>query len=377
MTFRQFLFNKGTRFAVIMALCYQVFMLGIYFYGYHAIPGNVNGLSIELYNGDGVPGSELLKGLSRGLPYRISFADSLVEAQQRLNERKTAMIIEVPAGFCEGKTGSMNFYINKSNPQITVMTMQQTAEGLISALNENKSPSPAGTVKSNIVFSNPTPQPMSNQMAPMFLTLALYSGAMIASISIAAVFKSACQNADKWRMFAFFELLGLIISVIAPLVNVGMAALFIHPASILDLKLFAQGALFQFCAFQLASIFSLLLGSYGSLANTPLLMAQVLASGATMSYSIMPLPFKLLANISPIYSNTQICYNILYGGGGTGLHELRLVLVGLAAALIDICIVHFMRLGTAENGKADLDRISEESTLTAAAAAAAAETEMQ
>ncbi|SHI02783.1 hypothetical protein SAMN02745823_02005 [Sporobacter termitidis DSM 10068] len=372
MSFKQFVFNKGTRFAVIMALCYQVFMLGIYFYGYHAIPGNVSALTVAFYNGDGAQGEPLLGSLAGSLPYRVTYADSLDEAKEELNTRKIAMIIELPEGFFEG--GAVNFYINKSNPQITVMSMQQTAESIVSALNERANPSSAEKIRTNYVFSNPMPQPMSDQMAPMFLTLALYSGAMIASISIASVFKSACQKMNKWRAFAYFEALGLMISVIAPLINVGMASLFVHPAFSLVLKLFAQGVLFQFCAFQLTAIFSLLLGSYGSLVNTPLLMAQVLASGATMSYAIMPVPFKALATISPIYSNTQICYNILYGGGGTGRHELRLVLAGIAAAMIDMLIVYLMH--KKKNEKIDLDRISEESAMAAAAGTAVAESEI-
>jgi len=40
MKLRKFVFNKGTRFAILMALFYQIFMLGIYYYGYHAIPSN-------------------------------------------------------------------------------------------------------------------------------------------------------------------------------------------------------------------------------------------------------------------------------------------------------------------------------------------------
>lgn len=261
------------------------------------------------------------------------------------------MIIELSEGFTEGKIDAMNFYINKSNPQIAVMSMQETAESIVSAFNAQMNPSTTDTIKTNFVFSNPTPQAMSNQMAPMFLTLALYSGAMIASISIAGVFKSARDKTNKWRMFTFFEAAGLMISMVAPLLNMGMTALFIRPSFPIILKLFAQGVLFQFCSFQLTAIFSLLLGSYGSLINTPLLMAQVLASGATMNYVMLPLPFKILADISPIYSNTQICYNFLYGGGGTGIHELRLVLVGLVAFLINICIVRFMRIKTKKKRK--------------------------
>ncbi len=376
MSFKKFLLNKGIRFAVLMALSYQIFMLGIYFYGYHAIPANIDRLTVEFYNSDGTEGSQIIKSLAGNLPYEVSFAGSLDEAEERLNERKTAMIIELPEGFGEGKTDFLNFHINKSNPQITVMSMQQTADSIVSALN-GKTNMPAGkTFKTNFIFSNPTPQPMSNQMAPMFLTLALYSGAMIASISIAAVFKASCQNAGKWRMFTFFEVAGLLISLVAPLINVGMAALLIHPPLEIVLKLYGQGLLFQFCSFQLTAVFSLLLGSYGSLVNTPLLMAQVLSSGATMNYAMLPAPFKALANISPIYSNTQINYNIFYGGGGTGIHELRLVLVGIVAVLIDICIVYLMRFNPNKDKKVDMNSISEESTMAATAAAAVTESEV-
>ncbi len=376
MAFKQFIVNKGTRFAILMALSYQIFMLGIYFYGYHALPTNVNKLMVEFYNSDGAAGDHLLEELSASLPYQVAFANSLDQAQLRLNERKTAMIIELPEGFSEGETDVVNFYINKSNPQISVMSMQQTAESVVTALNMQKNPSAAEMVKTNFVFSNPTPQPMSNQMAPMFLTLALYSGAMIASISISGVFKAGCQKENKWRMFTFFEMAGLMISIVAPLINICMAALFIQPPFTVILKLFVQGVFFQFCAFQLTAIFSLLLGSYGSLVNTPLLMAQVLSSGATMSYTMLPLPFKVLANISPIYSNTQICYNVLYGGGGTGLHELRLVLVGLMTFLINICIVHFMQVNTKDDKNVDLNRITGESAVATTAATAIAESEM-
>jgi hypothetical protein len=59
----QFLRNKGVIYAIILAVFYQIVMIGLYIYGYHVLPDGVKCLAVNVINQDGNPVQPLKKGL--------------------------------------------------------------------------------------------------------------------------------------------------------------------------------------------------------------------------------------------------------------------------------------------------------------------------
>ncbi|WP_459285775.1 hypothetical protein [Paenibacillus vandeheii] len=58
-----------------------------------------------------------------------------------------------------------------------------------------------GKVSSNLVMTNPQPAGMQNQMAPMFITMALYVGAMIYSMQSVGGIKIIATTDGKMEGF--------------------------------------------------------------------------------------------------------------------------------------------------------------------------------
>ncbi|WP_293017433.1 hypothetical protein [Paenibacillus sp.] len=253
--------------------------------------------------------------------------------------------------------------INESNPT-TVTSMMKTVSTEITAglqaqvqsqsfegvLNRMQVPADQskqiveaamGKVSSNLVMTNPQPAGMQNQMAPMFITMALYVGAMIYSMQSVGGLRSLQQQMGKWKAFFSLRLVNLLISLIAPLIAIGIYFMVQGYGMETFMKLWLLHSVQLFVCIEFTSIFIMLLGQGGMLINLPILLSQTIANGTTMPPEMMPGYFKFMSHITPMFYSTHLDYNILFGGGKTSDYGIGLALVGLAALAINIVIHQF------------------------------------
>ncbi|MBE7680712.1 ABC transporter permease [Paenibacillus sp. P13VS] len=360
--------HKGVKAGIFMIVFYQIVMLTVFMSGYSAIPKNVTNLTVAIVNEDQQSGTEFVQKLQEQLPFNIVTDESLEQAKTGLEDRDIHMVIRIPGDFTEklseqsGKA-QLEYLINESNPttitssmksvaaeitaQISAQVQAQSFEAVLNGMqvpaDQSKQivESTTGKVSSNIVMSNPQPAGMQNQMAPMFITMALYVGAMIYAMQSVGGMQQLRAQMGKWK--AFFALRGanLLISLIAPLVGVGIYFMVQGYGVEVFLKMWLVHSLQLFVSIEFTSIFIMLLGQGGMLINMIFVLSQSIANGTSMSLEMMPGYFKFVSQITPMFYSTHLDYNILFGGGRTAHYAIGLALVGLVAFVLNAAIQHF------------------------------------
>ncbi|UOK61592.1 hypothetical protein MT997_24350 [Paenibacillus sp. OVF10] len=200
-----------------------------------------------------------------------------------------------------------------------------------------------GKVSSDIVLSNPQPAGMQNQMAPMFITMALYVGAMIYAMQSIGGMQHLQGQMGKWKAFFAMRGANLLISILAPLVGIGIYFMVQGYGVEVFLKMWMVHSLQLFVSIEFTSIFIMLLGQGGMLINMIFVLSQSIANGTSMSPEMMPGYFKFVSLITPMFYSTHLDYNILFGGGKTVEYSVGLALVGVGAFVINTAIHHFKK----------------------------------
>ncbi|OKP99085.1 YhgE/Pip domain-containing protein [Paenibacillus sp. P46E] len=360
--------NKAVMSGVFMMIFYQIIMIGVFTSGYSAIPKNIGDLSVAIVNEDQQYGVEFAKQLEQDLPFRVQTNTNLKTAQQKLEDRDIYLIMHIPQDFTQKLSApdqqvQLNYYINQSNPATTNSTVQNVVTQItdkISAqlqtssiegvLQNVKMPEAqakevaadiVNKVHANVVASNPQPAGMHNQMAPMFLTMSSYVGAMIYSMMAIGALNQLKGKLGKWKAFLSLQGTNAMIALIVPLIGLSIyfaihgygASTFVHMWLLHALELFA--------AIQFTSIFCLLFGQAGMMLNLPLLLIQTIANGSVVPQVMMPGFFKAISHISVMFYTVQLDYNLLFGGGNSAFLLLGLVLVAVSALTINAVIHHF------------------------------------
>ncbi|MHA6530610.1 YhgE/Pip domain-containing protein [Paenibacillus sp. BAC0078] len=370
---KSFFKNKAIASGLFMMVFYQIMMIGIFMSGYSAVPKNIDKLSVAIVNEDQQYGEKFVQQLGQELPFHVLTYNNLETAQKKLEDRDIYLIMHIPQDFtqklsAQGQQVKLDYYINQSNPAATNSTVQNVASQLtakISAelqtssiegvLQNMKMPAAqskevaAGIVdkvSSNVVITNPQPAGMHNQMAPMFLTMASYVGAMIYSMMSIGALNQLKGKLGKWKAFLSLQGVNVILSLTAPLFGLGIyfsihsysAGTFTH--------MWLLHALELFTAIQFTSIPCLLLGQGGMLLNLPLMLVQTIASGAVLPQVMMPGFFRAVSHASLMYYTVQLDYNTLFGGGQTAGLLLGLGLITLSALLVN-AVIHYFKAYTA------------------------------
>ncbi|NEU63530.1 ABC transporter permease [Paenibacillus sp. ALJ109b] len=362
--------HGGVKAGIFMIVFYQIVMLTVFMSGYSAIPKNVTNLTVAIVNEDQQSGTEFVQKLQEQLPFKVVTNESLEQAKTGLEDRDIHMIIRIPGDFTEklseqdGKA-QLQYLINESNPTTITSSMKNVAaeitaqmgaqvqaqsfEGVLSSMQvpaeQSKQivESTMGKVSSDIVLSNPQPAGMQNQMAPMFITMALYVGAMIYAMQSIGGMKQLQGQMGKWRAFFAMRGTNLIVSIIAPLVGIGIYFMVQGYGVEVFLKMWMVHSLQLFVSIEFTSIFIMLLGQGGMLINMVFVLSQSIANGTSMSPEMMPGYFKFVSHITPMFYSTHLDYNILFGGGKTVEYAVGLALVGLGAFVINTAIHHFKK----------------------------------
>ncbi|HWL26928.1 MAG TPA: ABC transporter permease [Ureibacillus sp.] len=371
MKFTQFLKTRGATATIFMGIFYAIAMLGIFLPGYTAIPGNIDKLPIAIVNDDaGEYGAKIANQLQENLPFKEIETDlTNKQALNDLEHNDLALVVHIPETFSAdmqkgeasssidftvneaGATvvsSSMNSIVTEINNQLSTQFSQQTAQGVLMNFNvpEEQAAELAKKIETayvgNVVAINEMPDGMHNNMLPMFLTMAGYTGAMIGAMQLVAAFKESRGKASKTRLFSYVQLTALLVAVVSSLFAMGLTYLINEPSGDLFFSLVGQQILNYMVCFNFTAIVIFLIGEGGMILNLPILLIQTLANGATMSRDMMYLPYEWMSHISPMYYSVQAYFANLYGSISPSPYIWSMVTVGAVALLINIAIVAFI-----------------------------------
>ena len=366
MKLTKFLLSKGVIYAIILAVFYQIAMVGLYIYGYHVLPNGVNLLAINVVNQDGDKGTvieeELVPTLSKSFS-KVITDKGLEESKDELDNRQIQMIIVIPENFVDDLTSgksTIDFYIDESNTTTVINTMEAVAKSITDnfnqAINQGKLTNILNSLNVNVtqqekiteqlnnsvvqnnVYINKAPSSMDYVMAPSFLTIATYASSMVVAIVLMNIFLVFIPIIGKWKAFRYVEITGCVIAILAPLFGVFMARILISISLQKLVIVYLQQIFMQITAFQFTLIFSVLFGQNGIFINIPLMLAQTIAGGGTMPLQIMPDLFKVISYFTPMYPNTQIDFGLLFGGP-IFTFEIRLLAILITSSLMLLLIV--------------------------------------
>lgn len=355
---------------VIMVIFYQIVMISVFMYGYSAVPKDVNKLTIAIVNEDESAGKQIAQQLQEQLPFHIITDESIENAKGKLDDRDIHMIIHIPADFTEklseqGAHPVMDFFINQSNPAMVTSTMGQVSTEIANNLNQqfamqsaqailegvkmpvDQAKELAGDIPTkmtaNTVNTNPIPAGMHNQMAPFFLTMSMYTGAMIFSMLVVGATSALRNKMGKWQAFWSAQAVNVLVSIIAPLIGV-IIYFSIQGGYGTEtfLKVWLLHALELFAAIEFMSIFSILLKDKAIFANLPLMLIQTISSGAVVAYNMMPGLFKFISHISIMYYTVQTELSLFFGGGKIAEHLTGLMIMTIASLLVVIMSYTFV-----------------------------------
>ncbi len=350
---------------IFMAVFYQIVFIVIYMSGYGAMTDNLNKLSVAIVNEDEQYGKNIADSLASQLPFKLLTDVDLANAQEELNNRKLHMIVHIPENFteklqAEGEQAPLDFFINQSNPAMVASSMQQVATQLTTVLNQqfavqnaerlfvsHRMPEEqaktlaagiATKLAAEVDLTNPIPPGMQNQVAPMFLSMVSVVGAMIFAMLGTGAARSLAPTIGKWRAFAAFHGVSAIVSVFAPAVGLSIAFGFHGYGFETFFKMWGLHSLEMFAAIEFMGIFFFLLGQAGMLVSLFFILVQSIASGIMMPQAVMPDFYRVLSYISVVFYSSQSDMSLMFGGGKSGEHVLGLVLIAVAAILINSAI---------------------------------------
>ncbi|OBZ18619.1 hypothetical protein A8L34_03350 [Bacillus sp. FJAT-27264] len=362
---KSFLKHKGILGGVFMMIFYQIIMIGIFMGGYSSMPKDIDKLTVAIVNEDQQAGATFVKEIQAQMPFHVVTNLSLEQAKQELEDRSTHLVMHIPQDFtqklsAQGEQVKLDFFINQSNPATVSSTMQnvvtqitnkistqlqtQSFDGILQGMKVPEAQAQQmvaavmNKVDANVVTTNPQPAGMHNQMAPMFLTMSSYVGAMIYSMMSIGALNQLRSRLGKWKAFLSLQGVNVLISLIAPLVGVSLYFAVHGYGAETFMKVWMVHSLEMFVAIEFTSICCLLLGQAGMLLNLPILLTQTIANGSVIPQEMMSGVFKAVSYISPMFYTLHLDYNLLFGGGKTGVYLTGLVLVGLGALLINTLI---------------------------------------
>lgn len=371
MKFTQFLKTKGATATIFMGIFYAIAMLGIFLPGYTSIPGNIDKLPIAIVNDDaGEYGAKIADQLQENLPFKEINRDlTNKQALNDLEHNDLSLVVHIPETFSadmqkgEASSGidftineagattvssTMNSVVNEINNQLSTQFSEQTAQGVLMNFNvpEEQAAELAKKIETayvgNVVTINEVPDGMNNNMLPMFLTMAGYTGAMIGAMQLVGAFKESRGKASKTRLFSYVQLTALLVAVVSSLVALGVTYLINEPSGDLFFSLVGQQILNYMVCFNFTAIIIFLIGEGGMILNLPILLIQTLANGATITRDMMYLPYEWMSHISPMYYSVQAYFANLYGSISPSPYIWSMVAVGAGALLINIAIVAFI-----------------------------------
>ncbi|MEN2360279.1 ABC transporter permease [Levilactobacillus brevis] len=169
------------------------------------------------------------------------------------------------------------------------------------------------------------------QFAPMFLNLGAYLGIMLMSLVLTLMFMSARHVIGKWSALLAVQLNGFIGVLVAPLVTLGTLRCLISFSSSAFWQLFGVQVLFGLAVFEFTLAIAFLCGGLPSMIlQLPLLVSQVVASGAIIPRPALNGFYRWLSTHTPMSQGVYSTFNALYGGANSGYTSALWWLISLS-----------------------------------------------
>ena len=368
MKFKQFIRNPGFIASIFMGIFYAVAMLWIFLVAYSALPGNSSKLKVAIVNDDvGALGEQIANQLGNNLPFKIERDDTNEQALRKLDDNQVALVIQIPQDFSanvqKGEKAEIDFTVNGATSSVVTSTMKsivneldkqlstsfstQAAQRILINMNvpEQQAATTAQQIEnayvSNYVIKNEVPKGMQNSMLPMFLPMASYTGAMIASLQLIQAYRQNRGKASRFKLFGYVQLSALIIAIVSAIFELISVYIITDLKTDIILNVAGQQILFYMTAFNLCAIFTFLLGQAGAIVNIPVLLLQSMTNGATMPREMMYGFYEVVSYITPMYYGVNSYYAIMFGSTKQSPFIFGLLTVFAGALLINILIVTF------------------------------------
>ncbi|GAY72192.1 YhgE/Pip domain-containing protein [Lentilactobacillus kosonis] len=137
---KKFLTSKEVLVTLFLLIIYGCLIFTIYFNGYSGVPKKVEDMPVTIVNQDS-NSKHLANQLNDSLPFNhIHHSNNLNSTKQKLNDRKTFLIIAIPKNFSkdinQNKSVNLNFYINQSNQSAVTSGMNTVASSVGSTINQ-------------------------------------------------------------------------------------------------------------------------------------------------------------------------------------------------------------------------------------------------
>ncbi len=367
-----FLNQPAARMGLATALLFQVVFSVIWMTGYDGVMERADQLRVVVVNEDPLLGEQISAKLSASLPFQVTVKGSLDEARTLLSERKSQLVVHIPADFTaglqtmDGEGSQLRYYLNESNA-LTIKNVMLSAADTITSM-VNKEAAAAGIqsvlaqtgmsaeqtsvlagamaerVTSEVIISNPV-QGMNNQMVPMMLVLASYVGAMLLSMNLQLASGIIGHSISKWRKLGARAIINISASIVIALMATGLLVALGGQTASGFLAAWGFQSLFLIAFLFFSQTFLLVFGQAGMVFNIIALSAQLVSSGALVPRELLSGFYRTLGDYLPATYAVEGSMNVLFGGAGMiepvyALLLIACVSIGIGAAATALRKVH-------------------------------------
>jgi len=357
-----FMKRPTTWIGIATALMFQLIFSVVWMTGYDGVNDRMSQLTVGIVNEDAGFGAKIAEQLGTSLPVKTELFPSNEDALEKLNDRELQMVIRIPAEFSAaasdaGKTASIQYTLNESNPATIKSMMSSVAaqvtatvnkmavgQGISRSLAQANVPAEqaaaAGGALSERVVSDMQSinrvEGMNNQMVPMMMVLASYVGAMIMGMNMeqSSMALAAAGASGKWRRFGTRAFINLIAAAVVSLVGTSLVMALGGQAEQGFFALWGTVFIILLTFMFVSQMFLLLFGMAGMLFNILTLSAQLVSSGAMVPRELLPDFYVGLGNGLPATYAVRGLMDVLFGGGGLGAAIGAMLIIAAAAVAV-------------------------------------------
>lgn len=365
--FIKMLKSKGVLLSLLVMLVYGVLVFAIYFTGYRPLPSHMTDLPITLVNQD-KQGDKLNSQLKTSLSSfkTVHETKHLKPALKKLKSRKSFLVVDIPKGFTKrvqnNQQAHLNFYVNEANQTLVVSGMKNVANRIGSAVNNKvavekgkailtkamvqqlQQQVPAAAAASNpqtvkqqeqainaqvnsayqnvgnsvhtkIHRVNKVKTGVNHAMAPFFISLAAYLGALIGAVLLYGTYAKFARMGNRVKSFGMIELFMTLLAIIGGIIVAWTLVAATGDGATNFAGIWLIHSLEIFAAYNLNFICILLIGQMGAGINIIFTMLQVVAGAGMVPVQLMDSFFKAIHYLSPMYYSIMSDYDFLYNRG--------------------------------------------------------------
>ncbi|MGF7046835.1 YhgE/Pip-like protein [Paenibacillus sp. DS2015] len=314
-----------TRIGLVFAIFIPIFFIVVWMTGYHHATERIDQLNVAIVNEDGKQGQVIQEQIQNHAPFHTDIMDSSQEAQSQMDAGNYTMVIVIPNNLTQNITNNSNakltFYINQGNSQLATSMVEGIAVDITSKMGI------PGTVQADIIQTHNV-NDFATSMLPMILGFITYIAAMTMNIQFNISSQIMKRNHTKWQIFWSKQLLLLAISIVVPLLVIGVASLFTDVASSFWQMWFFHIVVTLACICFTQMSFALF-GNAGPLFNIAMVPFQLMTAGNIIPVAMLAPFYRYIGNFLPASNGVQGFTTLIYSRGSvTGL-IINLLLISI------------------------------------------------